>query len=267
MARKLGSLFKLAQNKDIPIEESFFYDLTKHIETYDPERDDDRNKKPSKTYSPSSMKCIRNMYYKVTGAETETNDGYSLIGINESGSARHEMIQRYIYTMKKRGFDCEYVDVGSFILSRGLTDIIVKQQADPEKGIFETKLYNKKYNFSFLCDGIIRYKGQYLLLEIKTEVSFKFQGRKGVDPGHLDQASAYSCMLGLDKVLFLYESRDLCLKKPYLLTVTEQNRIELMAKRDRCQVYVEKGVVPPKPDCDRKVCQYCPYPRRCSEDK
>jgi hypothetical protein len=54
-------------NEKLSPEQSFLADLKRSIEmTADEER-----RKPSQTYKPSSMKCIRNMYYQRTGAEPD----------------------------------------------------------------------------------------------------------------------------------------------------------------------------------------------------
>ena len=103
------------------------------------------------------MNCIRNMWYQVNGSDQDDGQTtYSLIGICNSGSDIHERIQKAVCAMKDNGMDCEYVDVETYVKDNGLKDIdIVSKQG------METKLYHKKYNMSFLCDGIIKYHGKY----------------------------------------------------------------------------------------------------------
>ena len=38
----------------------------------------------------------------------------------------------------------------------------------------ECKLYHKKLNMSFMCDGIIKYKSKYFIFEFKTETANKW---------------------------------------------------------------------------------------------
>ena len=243
-----------------PIAQSFLNSLIQSIEKT-------ANKNaylPSAHYKPSSMNCIRNMYYQMVKTPLDPDIKEApLVGIGESGTDRHERIQKAIIDMKENGYDCEYLDVAEYVKEHNLEDIIVKGK----RGI-ETQLFNAKYNLSFLCDGIIKFKGEYYIFEFKTEASRKFVNREGVDNNHINQATAYSLSLGIDNVLFLYENRDLCTKKAFLLTVTQKMKDKLTCLICTCDEYLEMGIVPPKPaDITTKVCQYCAYKSKCRKEK
>lgn len=259
-SRALLNVLNLANQEELSIERQFLNDLQASIE-----RDDAKGKrKPSKTYKPSSLHCIRNMYYQVSGVEVKANRSSSeLVGICQSGTDRHERLQKVISSMRDNGADCVYCDVGKYIKTHNLLDdidIISKQG-------METKLFHKKYNMSFLCDGIIRYKGKYYILEIKTETSNKFWDRSNVNPDHILQGTAYSLAFHLDNVLFLYECRDNCSKKAFMLNVTDEMRDKLIEKINTCNDYLAKNEVPPKPlDLSRSTCAYCNYAERCKKD-
>ena len=267
MARNsLKSVFKLidAEKNEIPIEQAFLNDLRRSIEMTD-----EKNYTPgSKSYKPSGMNCIRQSYYVITGAdedEEESNSGF--VGICESGSDRHERIQNAVLHMKDNGMDCEYINVAQFVETRHLDDLEIVKRPAFEAGEFETKLYHKKFNISFLCDGIIKYKNHYYILEIKTETVNKFFQRKEVDPSHYHQATAYSLAFGIDEVLFLYECRDNCDKKAFMFTVTDDMKLGLVGYIDECDSYISRGEVPPKPeDIFKKTCSYCRYKGRCRQD-
>ena len=242
--------------EEIPVEQMFLGDLKRSIELTAQKED----RQPSQTYKPSSMTCIRNMYYQVTGTpQDEGATPYTLVGICNSGSDIHERVQNYVAGMKENGIDCEYVDVGEFVRSRELSRIdIVGQQG------METKLYHKSYNMSFLCDGIIRYKGKYYILELKTESAYKWQTRKGVDPKHYAQGTAYSIAFGLDQVIFVYINRDILDMKAFMFEPTDDMKRDLLGKILNCDSYVAKGEVPPKPeDVPRNVCEYCSFRSTC----
>lgn len=243
-------------NANIPVEQDFLNDLKRSIEL----SADKDTRKPSQSYKPSSMNCIRNMYFQLTGQDQDdSSSSYILVGIVNSGSDIHERVQGYIVDMQSNGIDCEYINVADFIKSRGLDDIdIVGQQG------METKLYHKKLNMSFLTDGIIRYKNKYYILELKTETSFKWQSRKGVDHKHYNQATAYSIAFGLDDVIFVYINRDILDMKAYMLTVTSDMKNDLIGKIDLCDSYVSRKEIPPKPEeASNKFCQYCAYRSVC----
>lgn len=246
-------------NSEVPIEQQFLNDLKRSIELSDMKN----ARKPSQTYKPSGMNCIRSMYYQVMGVDVEADSNYVMVGICESGTDRHERIQNAISKMKENGFDCEYVDVGEYVKSRGLDlylDIVDKQGN-------ETKLYDRVRNVSFLCDGIIKYQGKYYIVEFKTESSFKWKDRNGVDPKHYNQARTYSLELQIDSVIFVYINRDIVDYKAYLYRVSESERESVITLINTCQSYVDKQEVPPMPEdaTDRK-CAYCSYKELCKRN-
>lgn len=247
-------------NNELPIEQEFLTDLCNSIEKYA----EQNSKKPSQTYKPSGMNCVRSMTYQVLGIDPDiSHAGYQLEGICESGTDRHIRIQQAIENMNEiLDIDCEYINVPDFVKQRNLTDLEIKGQSG-----METKLYHKKLNMSFMTDGIIRYKTKYFIFEFKTEMSRKFYDRKDVDPSHYNQATAYSIAFGLDKVLFIYENRDTLDKKAYIRKVTDEMRQDLISKIKYCDSYVEKQKAPPKPlDVTKKACNYCSYKTQCGKD-
>lgn len=261
MARQsLKNLMKLV---DISLDEDnvaedFLTSLKKSIEL----ESDKNQRKPSQTYKPSSLKCIRNMYYQVTGEEQDIGkSSYVLVGICNSGSDIHERIQDSVLHMKDNGFDCEYLDVAEFVKENNLQDIeIVSKQG------YETKLYHNTLNMSFLTDGIIRYKDKYYITEFKTETSRKWQTRTDVDEKHHAQAIAYSQAFGIEDVIFVYINRDILDMKAFLFHVTQEMRDGLIKQIRKCDEYVHKGVVPPITERTTKLCQYCAYLSKCERD-
>ena len=91
-------------NTQLPIEQQFLNDLKASIELTEK-----KNKRmPSQTYKPSSLHCIRNMYYQIKGYEPIKDRTTSeFIGICESGTDRHERIQNAVSEMKNNNIDCE----------------------------------------------------------------------------------------------------------------------------------------------------------------
>lgn len=258
---KLKDLAKLidAVKNEIPIEQAFLHDLERSIEMTEAKN----AYKPSKTYKPSSMKCIRNMYYQRVGADTDNGDiTAAFVGICESGTDRHERIQNAIKEMKNNGIDCEYVNVADFVKQRNLNYLEITGQSGNE-----TKLFHKDLKMSFMCDGILNYKGKYFIFEYKTESGFKWQNRNSVADEHYNQGIAYSIAFGIDDVIFVYENRDNCAKKAFIFTPTESEKYKLISTINKCEKCVENLTVPEKPkDISSKICQYCNYRNLCKKE-
>ena len=248
-----------AAKETLPPEQDFLNDLKRSIEL----TADKNQRLPSKTYKPSGMNCIRASYYQIMGIQSdESSSSYSLIGICNSGTDIHVRIQTSIEHMKENGMNCEYIDVTDFVMQRSLEDLEIIS-----KNGMETKLYHKKYNMSFMCDGIIKYKNHYYILELKTENSYKFINRKEVDSSHYNQGTAYSLAFGIDEVLFVYINRDVLDMKAFMLNVTNEMKQNLVGYIEECDGYVSRKIAPPKPkDVAKKTCTYCIYKTQCKKD-
>jgi len=251
----IGNLAKLINsNMAITPEKKFLREFNKTIEELD------ENRAPSKTYAPSSMGgCMRLMYFKVTGAECDPPSGDSILaGICESGTDRHVRLQTWVTRMKEAGYDWEWIDVGEY-----LKEHPVKGTYISNKSGMETHCKNKILNLSFMTDGIIKYEGDYYILEIKTESVYKYQSQTGPFPEHLVQATCYSTGLGIDKVIFLYEDRNLCNKKCYLVDITDEMKQDLVVgKIQTVEQFKKDGITPPK-STNLKDCTYCSYKKIC----
>ena len=242
---------------DMPVEQEFLSDLQRSIEMTERKN----RRKPSQTYKPSGMNCMRQSYYQILGKDPDDGESsYALIGICETGTDRHERIQNAVADMKNNGMDCEYIDVAEYVKQRNLDYLqIVEKQGN------ETKLYHKTLNISFLCDGIIKYHNHYYIIEFKTEGSSKFFARNAVDQNHYKQATAYSLALGIDNVLFVYISRDTLNMKTYMFNVTSEMKEDLVAYIEECDNCISQLKVPPKSD-NKKACMYCGYKLYCTKD-
>ena len=268
MARNsLKSVMRLIDvaKEEVPVEKAFLSDLERSIVMTEEKND----RIPSKTYKPSGMNCMRANFYQLMGKEPEKdNITYTGIGICNSGSDIHERIQKAVLDMVDNNMDCEYINVANFVRQRELDYLDIVAEPNFEKGQFETKLYHKTLNISFLCDGIIKYKNKYYILELKTESSNKFWQRQGVDPVHYNQATTYSLSLGLDNVLFIYICRDNLEMKDFMFTPTSDMKNSIVGYIDECNSYVARQIAPPKPEpLNKKACMYCNYKKYCKEDK
>lgn len=218
--------------------------------------------KPYKStyYKPSSLTCLRYMYfYRTQTPIDEVNKPASSISILHSGEDRHLRIQNAISNMKKNGFDCEWVDVETYIKEHNLTHLEIQGKKQ-----FETTVYNKDLDMLFLCDGLIKFENKYYIVEIKTENSTNFYKRIGVAEEHKHQATCYSLSFLINNVIFIYENRDFCLRKAFLFTVTDTLKDEVKNLIKKCNECVDKKILPEK--MPNKNCKYCDYRIKCSQD-
>lgn len=253
---KFNKLSKMIQaSKKNSIAEEFKNDLEYCIE-----QENKRDYIPSKSFKPSGISgCKRSLYYELSGIQPdEEPPNVNLTGICESGTDRHEAIQDYVMKMKRHNIDCEWINVAEYVTNMKLRYTeVVSQNGN------ETKLYNSAYNLRFLCDGLIRYKGDYYILEIKTESSHKFNNHTEPWPEHIMQATCYSLVLGVDKVIFLYENRDVCSKKGMLVNVNPEMKERIRNIIWEVTRYVEDDIIPEK---ETDKCQYCKYQSQCRRD-
>jgi CRISPR/Cas system-associated exonuclease Cas4 (RecB family) len=240
-------------------EQEFLYMLEQTISRLDNEN----KRKPSQSFKPSSLGgCLRKVFYQVEGVEEEGDiRSADSVGITESGTDRHERIQKAVAEMNRMGYPCEWIDVEEYLIKRPQTGTRVVER----KGM-EVKLFNDVLNLSFLCDGIILMRGIYYVLEIKTEVEFKFQGRTQAEDNHITQACCYSATLGIDRVMYLYENRNLCQKKTIVYIVSDEDKFNrVIAPIETVNAHREAGTIPPKTD-KKKFCNYCDYKTQCRRD-
>lgn len=262
MARKLLTLIN-NNSKNLAPNKKFLLDVMKTIE----EVDRSHRRKPSKYYKPSSLKCMRNMYFTRMGAQTDSSSStYNLIGMADTGTRRHEAIQEALLQLQNIGMDWEYVNVEKYVLEKQkfgkCRNLVVKGTSGAETHLIDTTL-----NLSFRCDGIIRRisTNEYFLFEMKNVTSFKYSNveNKPLDEHH-KQIICYCTALDLENAFVLYENRDFCTLECAFFHVSEGMKKDLVSYIMECEGYVERMIAPPKSK-DTKVCRYCAYKDICGK--
>lgn len=211
---------------------------------------------PKPNYKPSSISCIRAMYFIMKSMPIDKSEFSSeTIGIMESGTDRHKRIQDVLI---KQDF-VKYINVAEYVKENNLKYLLVNSFNE-----YETHLFDTRYKLSFMADGVIEYKNKLYILEIKTETSNKYYAQADIPLKHIQQVSCYSLSLGIDNVLFIYENRDLLTKKIFTYKVSKSDKNAIIRKIDTCNKYIEKNTVPPKPlEATGTFCNYCKYRKYC----
>lgn len=254
----LANIVKEAAKKDKSPSQSLLDDLNSVIIL------ENKPRKPKANYKPSMIgSCLRQMYFCKQGEDIDdVNTSATLMGICESGSARHDHLQNYMILLNKHSKDWEWVDVSEFIKRRKPPGTIFEKKMGNEY-----KLRNDILGLSFMCDGVIYNKRlkKHFILEIKTEASIKYRGQTDIWTKHKIQAACYSAALGIEDVIFIYENRDFCDKIAYDIKITDSMKAELVLdKIEDCNNYIEEGLVPPK-TTDVRDCKYCSYKGSCKK--
>ena len=216
-------------------------------------------KKATKSLKPSQLGgCMRKAVYQLLDTDINYSDlelaDLQNTSISQSGIDRHIRIQNLLMNLDK----FEYLDVEQYVKEHKIDDIEIIEKCGAE-----TKCYSKKYNMKFMTDGILLDKEtkELYIFEFKTEISKKWNVRKEINNTHIAQATAYSLILNIDKIIFLYENRDTCMLKFYELNVTKQYKDRILYKIDKINNSVKnKEIIHIE---NNKHCTGCAYKSLC----
>lgn len=213
---------------------------------------EERSRKPSQTFAPSSMRCERISWFRLRGVEPdklETAD----IGLDftaKMGTACHEMIQEALSRTEY------WVDVQSYVESLPNKDLY-----SLERNGYETRITMQDPPIRFSCDGILNIDGQYILIEIKSCDHSSFMDLTDPKSQHIYQAKGYGTLLHIDKVIFIYIDRQYGDVKSYEIKITLEDSTQIVNMFSRVQKLAKARIVPeplPKGDCwcSRSMCNY-----------
>ena len=224
---------------------------------------------PKGLFRPSSIHgCARMLYLQQMGYEQDEKDVddewvYKLISICECGTDRHTRIQEVVQHMQELGL-VKIVDIEEQVKEAnklGLDTQFVKWNEDRT----EARCKSERYHMYFQPDGLIEYQGVKCILEIKTANGFKFKkvkssGRPVAD--HIEQATCYATMLGVDYILFVYEDNNFKEKFVHLHKVDDFDKRKMAHKVDKMVKYLADEELPPM---EKDKCTYCKHKTVCKE--
>jgi hypothetical protein len=124
------------------------------------------------------------------------------------------------------------------------------------------------------ADGDITYKGERVVLEVKTMNTFQFMKLVKPDPKHVKQASIYADRLGLEKILFIYYDKSTSDLKLYLVPLNAKYVEDLNTTLKNTITKFKKAKIrkkTPKTEraCNNQGCSRaseCPYAVRCFKE-
>lgn len=216
-----------------------------------------RNSKPKgRTFAPSGFRCRRLQWFRLRGTEPDVIRIDRVVSFTaEVGTDRHRAIQSRLSQMP----GIEWVDVETYLKENGFSDYSVKKNG------FETLVSIPSIPVEFACDGIVKYNGEYYLLEIKTSEYESFSKLTAPKPNHIEQVMCYCTFLGLNKVLFLYEDRKFGNLKCFEFSVSYSDKDSILNIISYVKDRVEKNIAPPKLNTNDVLCTNCPYAKKCKD--
>lgn len=227
----------------------------------------------SRNISPSKMYCPVYEVFKIQGIPMAgEEESFESRGYAESGNSRHQAIQKFLIDHP----DVEWVDPGKYVGEKGLPFIvkpsrsvlqliekypnISEEEAKNLLGEYEVNLVHKTQPLSFKLDGLIKYLGEYYILEIKT-IGKKDFTRVPLDK-HQAQGKTYSFLLKIDKVAWVYECREDFKVKVAFQLIREGERQQM---RDILNSIILNRENPKALERNLQKCTYCRYKPHCLE--
>lgn len=253
----LSSLLKVAQGKhagSVAFEDEF---LKRYEEAVKRQEEKDRQPVPTEYFRPSSMYgCERMLFFmRVHGNGSVEDMDVKLTEICTSGTDRHLRIQHIVESMEGV-IPLDLEEIVKEANQKGIHTEFVGWNEDHT----EARCKNDDLSIYFQPDGVLNFMGKDVILEIKTESTYKHNNRFEPELNHKYQATCYGMGLGIDYILFLYEDRNFCGKKPYLWKITQEMKEAVVSKIHAVNKALELKEPPEKRD---DKCTYCRYKHEC----
>lgn len=203
----------------------------------------------SQTISPSGLACQVACALKLRGTEQEPQkESFQSRCFADCGEDRHKRIQEFLSTTPY------WVNVADYVNANKLPLDVVRQDG------YEVLLRHKELPVRFKCDGMLLIDGVYYILEIKTERGQVNTFRTSYDQKHQKQGITYTLMLATDRILWLYEGREMLEQKPFVQVVTKDEKQEMYKYLKQIVDNQDKIENLQK---NEKSCVYCPYKKYC----
>lgn len=258
-------LVNSSTDTELPVNTLFLNALCQGIE-----QERASHKPPSSAYTPSGMNCMRAMFYKRSSYVPDLDrTEYTDVGMANTGTGRHEDIQKALIYMTTHGSRFKYVDVARYVQEKQSRGKCLQLVVTGKDGA-ETALWDKERDVRFRCDGIIYDSVTHLfyLFEFKNQISSTAAGKACVDMKHHCQVDCYCAELDLQYALVTYENRDTCqLYVPEVYEVTEYAKLSILKKIDDCEDMAKHAIVPARPtNLSPSECKWCRYKSYCKAD-
>lgn len=216
-------------------------------------------KLPHKTFAPSSARCKRRSWFRLRGVKPDKpKPDLALNFTAKIGEYCHKDIQSHFSKFLGDAWVSPKVYLDSHPTSFNY---------EFEEGEYETKISISNPPVRFACDGIIKYKEKYYLLEIKTIDRTVWERLERPMDKHIKQIEYYCTLLGLSHVLFLYRDRQYGGIKMYEVRVSDIVKSNTLKEIQEVEEAVKSNLPPDKLPAGDAWCSpsQCPYYKVCKE--
>lgn len=226
----------------------------------------------SQQISPSKLYCQVYEAFKLQGVPMMgQEESFESRGYAEAGNSRHRAIQKFLKESKEVVWvnPYEWVEKNNLPFQvrydeevRGLSEKygIPFEEARDLLGDYEVTLIHRNGYLAFKLDGLIEYQGRPYIVEIKTIGKKDFE--KIPLEKHQWQGKAYSYLLKIDRIAWIYECRENFKIKTAFQVVSEKEAAQV---KDRLNSIIKYKDDPTKLERNLNRCQYCRYKPKCLE--
>lgn len=242
-------------------------DSSEFLDMYEDARDakilSEYDEPSRKTFAPSSFRCKRIQWFRLRGVQPDkpkTADAV-LDFTAVVGTALHRMIQENL----KDALGDRWIDVPTYI--QKYVPNPDKYTCKPSTDSLETLVSLSDPPVSFSCDGIIRWKDEFILLEIKSSEFASWSDLTDPKPQHVDQTKCYCALLNLHRTFFLYIDRQYgglkCYDVRYPEDVTSKVWSDMKDVHDAAIYHLCPDPLPKGDSWCTEA--YCKYYKKCAE--
>ena len=216
------------------------------------------NRPISRTFAPSCIRCKRKSWFRLRGAAADMlSEPDTVMDFTAMvGTATHE----YVQSKLSKALGAEWIEVEDY-----LKEFPIPYKYSLTKSGYETLIELSDPPMKFACDGIIKIRGAYYLLEIKSSEYESWRSLSTSKEHHLDQIKTYSTILNIPHVLTLYVDRLYGNMKSYEHTVSEDEMSQVRQGIAYVQQMAEACIAPERLPNGDYMCSNCEYKLKCRE--
>jgi hypothetical protein len=212
----------------------------------------------SRTFAPSCMRCQRKSWFRLRGAEPDFLQEPDMVLDHTAtvGTALHEHIQAIL----SDAFGEDWISVSDYLKEFPIPYKYTLQQSG-----YETLIEIDSPPIKFACDGIIRMKGTYYLLEIKSSEYNSWLELNGAKEHHKEQIRTYATILNIPHILTLYIDRLYGDVKSYEMSVSGTEMSNIKQGMEYVMQMAKANIAPERLPTGDYLCSNCEYKKKCKE--